>query len=73
MSEQLYSALDFAKHGASALILHYFGDDTTEVEVQSLQSEVEKSGARVVTVAGDIADPSISAKVVIPSYEANFA
>ncbi|KAG6911992.1 hypothetical protein DXG01_000240 [Tephrocybe rancida] len=57
-------ALDFVKHGASALILHYFGDSDTESEVQSLRSEVESNGAQVVTVAGDIGDPTTSTKIV---------
>lgn len=44
----LTSALEFAKHGASALILHYFGDEATEGEIQSLQREIEMSHVRSV-------------------------
>ncbi|KAG6842237.1 hypothetical protein C0991_000207 [Blastosporella zonata] len=57
-------ALDFVKHGASALILHYLGDSETESEIQSLRSEVESSDVQVVTVAGDIGDPATSTKIV---------
>jgi len=57
-------AIDFVKHGASGLILHYLGDNETEQEIQSLRSEVEGDGAQVVTVAGDIADPATSTKIV---------
>jgi len=57
-------ALEFVKHGAAALILHYLGDNETEQEVQSLQSEVESYGVQVVTVAGDIGNPATSSKIV---------
>jgi L-rhamnose 1-dehydrogenase len=68
----LTSVLEFVKHGAPALILHYFGDEATEAEIQSLQREVETiaSHVRVVVVAGDIADPATSAKVCIRSASA---
>ncbi|KAG6885569.1 hypothetical protein C0993_012571 [Termitomyces sp. T159_Od127] len=55
--------LDFVKHGASALILHYLGDEETEAEIKSLQKEVKSKGAQVVTVAGDIGDPATSSMV----------
>jgi L-rhamnose 1-dehydrogenase len=58
------SALDFVAHGASALILHYLGDEETEKEIQSLRQEVEKQHVRVVVMAGDIADPVTSTKVL---------
>lgn len=57
------SSLDFAKYGASALILHYFGDEETEAEIRSLQEEVKSKGAQVVTIAGDIGDPATSSRV----------
>ncbi|KAG5635617.1 hypothetical protein H0H81_010600, partial [Sphagnurus paluster] len=57
-------ALDFVKHGASALILHYLGDGETEQEIETLRKEIEKGGAKVATVSGDIADPATSAKIV---------
>lgn len=56
--------MDFAKHGASSLILHYLGDEETEKEVQSLQQELEKQHVRAVVVAGDIADSVTSSKVL---------
>ncbi|KAG6814062.1 hypothetical protein H0H92_003109 [Tricholoma furcatifolium] len=51
-------------YGASALILHYLGDNETELEIQSLSSDIENKGAKVVTVAGDIGDPATSTKIV---------
>lgn len=57
------SAIEFAKHGAAALVLHYFGDDETTAEAQSLKSELQSSTLRIVTVAGDIGDPTTSTKV----------
>ncbi|KAF8078659.1 NAD(P)-binding protein [Lyophyllum atratum] len=63
-------AVDFVKHGASGLILHYLGDSETEQEIQSLRSEVETKGVQVVTVAGDIADPATSTKIVVAGTKA---
>jgi L-rhamnose 1-dehydrogenase len=59
----LCSALEFAKQGASGLILHYLGDDETEREVRSLKTEVEGYGASAIAVAGDIADLETTRKV----------
>jgi L-rhamnose 1-dehydrogenase len=56
-------AVSFAKHGASGLVLHYLGDEATTVEVESLKKEIEASGVKAITVAGDIGDASTSAKV----------
>ena len=58
-------AVEAARHGATGLILHYFGDEVTEKEVITLKEEVEStfSNAKVVTVPGDIADPTTSTKV----------
>lgn len=58
-------ATESAKHGATGLVLHYFGDLETEREVQELQRIVESeySHSRVVVVPGDIADPATSGKV----------
>lgn len=44
--------------------MHYLGDSETEKEIQSLRSEVEGNGAQVVTIAGDIGDPTTSSKIV---------
>ncbi|KAJ7492655.1 hypothetical protein FB451DRAFT_1336521 [Mycena latifolia] len=62
-------ALEFAKHGASGLVLHYFGDAATEEEINTLKAEIESPSTyphqpKVVVVAGDIADPATSAKIV---------
>ncbi|EIW86758.1 NAD(P)-binding protein [Coniophora puteana RWD-64-598 SS2] len=59
-------ALESAKHGATGLLLHYYGDEETEAELQTLKAEVERSHSqcRVVCVSGDIADPATSTKVV---------
>jgi hypothetical protein len=62
------SALEFAKHGASCLVLHYFGDAETEQEITSLKTEIENpaiypQSPKVVVVAGDIADSATSTKV----------
>lgn len=54
------SALEFAKHGASGLVLHYF---ETDEEILSLKAEIETYNTRVVTVYGDISDPATSTKV----------
>ncbi|KAF5356088.1 hypothetical protein D9756_003734 [Leucocoprinus leucothites] len=57
-------AVEFAKHGACGLILHYYGDAETEAEIRSLQSQLESNTLKVVTVPGDIGDPATSAKIV---------
>jgi L-rhamnose 1-dehydrogenase len=61
-------ALEFSNQGAVGLILHYFGDAETEKEIISLKAEIESHAhqPKVVTVAGDIADPGTSAKVGSP-------
>lgn len=46
--------------------MHYFGDEETEREIQTLKLAIESdSSKRVVTVAGDIADPATSKKVMM--------
>ncbi|TCD62215.1 hypothetical protein EIP91_007220 [Steccherinum ochraceum] len=57
-------AVECAKHGATGFTLHYLGDEVTEKEVVELKQEIESSftGARVVTVPGDIADAATAAK-----------
>ncbi|KAH8100681.1 hypothetical protein BXZ70DRAFT_938315 [Cristinia sonorae] len=58
-------AVESARHGATGLILHYYGDEVTEKEVLSLKAEVEAfPGAKAVVVPGDIADASTAAKIV---------
>ncbi|KAF8202917.1 NAD-binding protein [Pholiota molesta] len=62
-------ALEFAKQGASGLILHYLGDDETEREVRSLKTEVEGYGASAIAVAGDIADLETTRKIIEKGVE----
>ncbi|KAJ7786273.1 hypothetical protein B0H16DRAFT_1657652 [Mycena metata] len=62
-------ALEFAKHGASGLVLHYYGDEETEREIRTLKEEIENPATypqnpKVVIVPGDIADPGTSSKIV---------
>jgi len=62
-------ALEFAKHGAAGLVLHYFGDAETEAEIASLKEEIENPATypqnpKVVVVPGDIADSATSTKIV---------
>lgn len=59
-------AIEFAKHGASGLVLHYLGDAVTETEIQSLKREIETDSVKVVIVPGDIANPETSTKVRQP-------
>lgn len=59
------SAIQFAKQGAYGLILHYYGDAETEAEIKSLSSQLERDAVKVVTVPGDIGDPTTSATVTI--------
>lgn len=57
-------ALESAKHGAKAIVLHYLGDTDTINDVKTLQSEIAKTyGALTVIVAGDIGEPDTSARV----------
>ncbi|KAK0506192.1 NAD(P)-binding protein [Armillaria luteobubalina] len=56
-------ALEFAKHGASGLVLHYF---ETDEEILALKAEIELYDTRVVTVYGDISDPATSTTASIP-------
>ncbi|KAJ7630904.1 hypothetical protein FB45DRAFT_1058824 [Roridomyces roridus] len=59
-------ALEFAKHGATGLVLHYLGDAETESEIQSLKAELESfpQNPKVVVVPGDIGDAATSTKIV---------
>ena len=59
-------AIESAKHGATGLILHYFGDQETEAELRSLEVEINlttRNNCRVVGVPGDIADSGTSQQV----------
>ncbi|KIK70924.1 hypothetical protein GYMLUDRAFT_33010 [Collybiopsis luxurians FD-317 M1] len=62
---------EFAKHGATGFLLHYYGDATTEAEIQSLKQELidGDSKRRVEVVPGDIADPETSRKIVSKAVE----
>ncbi|KAJ3758659.1 hypothetical protein EV360DRAFT_94535 [Lentinula raphanica] len=55
-------AQEFAKHGAGGFLLHYYGDEVTEAEIQSLKQELISGGThrKVEVVPGDIADPETS-------------
>ncbi|KAF9015128.1 hypothetical protein BDQ17DRAFT_1395477 [Cyathus striatus] len=57
-------ALEFAKHGALKLVLHYLGDTETKHEMDSLVEELSKVRAEVITVPGDIAEPATATKIV---------
>lgn len=61
-------ALDIAKHGATGLILHYYGDKETTAEAESLTEEIASTypHAKVLTVPGDIGNPETSQKVRRP-------
>ncbi|KAF9535437.1 hypothetical protein CPB83DRAFT_901159 [Crepidotus variabilis] len=63
-------ALEFAKHGASALILHYLGDAETEVEIQTLKVELNEKGVKVVSIPGDIALLDTTTKIVEAGVQA---
>lgn len=57
-------AIECAKHGATGLVLHYYGDSTTRAEVDALATELSTSyGTKVVTVPGDIGVHETSLKV----------
>ena len=59
------TALECARHGAVGLILHYFGDSTTEDEIRSLEHELSilNPNCAIVAVPGDIADRKTSQQV----------
>ncbi|KAJ7597002.1 hypothetical protein C8J56DRAFT_304293 [Mycena floridula] len=57
-------AVEFAKHGASGLALHYLGDPVTESEINTLKQELESDTVKVITIPGDIANPETSANIV---------
>lgn len=61
-----------AVHGATALILHYFGDEATSAEAGSLKQEIEQthSHTKVITVPGDIGDSNTAANIVKSGVEA---
>lgn len=61
-------AVESAKHGATGLVLHYFGDQETEAEFQSLKAGIyatTQNNCRVIGVPGDIADSETSQQVRI--------
>ncbi|KAF5385493.1 hypothetical protein D9757_005331 [Collybiopsis confluens] len=65
-------AQEFAKHGATGFLLHYYGDAATEMEIRSLKQELldGSSERKVEVVPGDIADPETSMKIVSKAVEA---
>ena len=58
-------AVECAKNGATGFILHYYGDEATTKEIESLKEEIETkyAPAKVVAVPGDIAQRETSKKV----------
>ncbi|KAK1233047.1 hypothetical protein PQX77_003850 [Marasmius sp. AFHP31] len=64
-------AREFAKYGASGLVLHYYGDSETTKEIDSLKVEIESQdgGCRVTTVPGDIADSATATKITKAAVE----
>ncbi|OCB90103.1 NAD-binding protein [Sanghuangporus baumii] len=60
------TALEFAKHGSSGLVLHYYGDETTAQEVKMLEEEIHtvSRACKVVAVPGDISIRETSLKIV---------
>lgn len=66
------SAQEFARHGATGFVLHYYGDAATEKEIQSLKQEIVEGGKhrKVEVVPGDIADPETSTQIVSKAVEA---
>jgi L-rhamnose 1-dehydrogenase len=59
------TALAVVKHGATGLILHYFGDEATTSEIGTLRTEVASinPNTKVVDVSGDISNPNTSTQV----------
>ncbi|KAI3493230.1 hypothetical protein L1887_42070 [Cichorium endivia] len=56
-------ALACAAHGATGIVVHYFGDAQTTAEAESLQQELAELGAKAVLVAGDISDAAVGQAV----------
>jgi L-rhamnose 1-dehydrogenase len=56
-------ALACAAHGATGVVVHYFGDTQTTAEAESLQQELAELGAKAVLVAGDISDAAVGQAV----------
>ncbi|KAJ8083870.1 hypothetical protein PM082_002636 [Marasmius tenuissimus] len=65
-------AREFAKYGASGLVLHYYGDPETTEEIESLKAEIESQdgGCKVTAVPGDIADSATATKITKAAVEA---
>ncbi|PPR05712.1 hypothetical protein CVT26_008953 [Gymnopilus dilepis] len=57
-------AVEFAKQGASGLILHYLGDEITTEEIKVLKKDLEEKGVRTVIIPGDIALLNTSKEIV---------
>lgn len=57
-------AIEFAKYGATGLVLHFLGDAETEAEIMSLKEQLESDTLKIVTVAGDIASKRTSEEIV---------
>jgi L-rhamnose 1-dehydrogenase len=63
-------AIQSATHGASALVLHYFGDEITTQEVKSLQNTVGQLDCKSIVVPGDISEPQTSVTLVDEAIKA---
>ncbi|KLO17030.1 NAD-P-binding protein [Schizopora paradoxa] len=66
------AVLESVKQGASGIIAHYYGDEETTKEAQSLRLEVEKSltGCKAILVPGDIAKHETCIQIVSQGVEA---
>lgn len=59
------TAVESAKQGAAALILHYFGDGDTTDEIQTIREEIAglHAGCKILAVPGDIAKQETALQV----------
>ena len=62
------SAVEFAKQGASGLILHYLGDEITTEEIKVLKKDLEEKGVQTVIIPGDIALLNTSKEVSVITH-----
>ena len=66
------TSIEFARHGARGLILHFYGDDATTEEIKSLKGELkEVNPACICTeVPGDIGERQTSLRIVTEGVKA---
>ena len=60
------TAIEFTKHGAIGIVLHFFGDEATTSEITCLENEIRElnPSCKTVTVGGDIALRETSIRIV---------